>query len=74
MPESIGACTERERLLSAWIESARCFRDLLDWQLDALKSKMGMPPGCESQIPEAGAQEAAASRAYHSHIEMHKCR
>ncbi len=73
MTEPAARCPERELLLSLWIDSAKRLRELLDWQLDALKSKTSSPPGFGDQIGLARAGEVDACRAYYGHVNAHKC-
>jgi hypothetical protein len=70
-------CSERERLLSHWLDSAKRLRALLEEQLDSLQAVIN--PGeskaayFEDQIRLARAGEVDACRKYFGHVNRHEC-
>jgi len=70
-------CSERERLLSHWIDCAKLLRKLLDEQLNAIKTSTkrsaSNTTGFENQIRLARAGEVEACRKYFGHVHTHKC-
>jgi hypothetical protein len=66
-------CSERELLLSQWIDCAKRLRELLDEQLAALKSDASSTTGFRDQIRLARTGEVEACRKYFGHVNTHKC-
>jgi hypothetical protein len=70
-------CSEREQLLSHWIDCAKRLRRLLEEQLAAIKTSMKTDAsgaaGFEDQIRLARAGEVEACRKYFGHVNTHNC-
>ena len=70
-------CSEREQLLSQWIDRAKRLRTLLEEQLAAMRTAMlsdgSRTVDFEDQIRLARAEEVEACRKYFGHVNTHNC-
>jgi len=66
-------CAEREKLLSAWTDSANRLAELQEKRLAALNSGQVDSKRFDSKIRKAEEAEAMAEQLYRKHLAEHGC-
>jgi hypothetical protein len=66
-------CAERQKLVSAWVDSANQLAELQEKKLAALKSGQVDFNRFDTKIRKAEEAEATAEQLYREHLDQHGC-